>query len=204
MRYIFTPYYACAQCRFFLHHKPCAELRRRMRHPLHEHSLMLLPRSTYASGSFGCDACDRSCNGFTYNCKECKFDLDVQCSLLPYNKFTHDSHEHGLILSRSQEVDRKCNNCDSDKGIKFCCADNCGFALDFKCLTLPHTVWYEQHEHPFTLCYAPEDDSNEYYCDICEEEQDPRCWFYYCADCIYPAHPECILEEFPNKKFGKT
>ncbi|XP_035551575.1 uncharacterized protein LOC109008074 isoform X2 [Juglans regia] len=140
IRYIFTPYYACAQCRFFLH-KSCAELRRRMRHPLHEHSLMLLPMTTYASGYFGCDACDHDCNGLTYNCEECKFHLDVQCSLLPYNKFTHDSHEHGLILSRSPEG-RKCNNCDdSNEEIKFCsCAENCGFALDFKCLTLPHIV----------------------------------------------------------------
>ncbi|XP_041020065.1 uncharacterized protein LOC121261663 isoform X2 [Juglans microcarpa x Juglans regia] len=203
-RYIFTPYYACAQCRFFLH-KHCAELSRRMRHPLHRHPLMLLPRATYDSdGSFGCDACRRHpCNGFTYNCEECLFNLDVQCSLLPYNKFTHDSHEHGLIFSRLPKG-RKCNNCDSDEEIHFCCADNCGFALDFKCLTMPHTMWYEQHEHPFTLCYAPEDDSGEYYCDICEKERDPRCWFYYCTDCIYPAHPECILGRFPNIKFGKT
>ncbi|KAG6646594.1 uncharacterized protein LOC122317308 isoform X1 [Carya illinoinensis] len=198
-QYIFTLYYACAQCRFFLH-KSCVELRRRMRYPIHRHPLMLLPKATYGyDGTFGCDACDCSCDGFTYNCEECKFDLDVQCSLLPY-KFTHDSHKHRLILSRSQEG-RKCNNCDSNEKILFYCAD-CEFALDFQCLTLPHTVWYEQHEHLFTLCYAPEDDSDEYYCDICEEKRDPRFWFYYCADCLYLAHLKCILGEFPNEKYG--
>ncbi|KAG6702130.1 hypothetical protein I3842_07G018900 [Carya illinoinensis] len=198
-RYIFTPYYACAQCRFFLH-KSCVELKPRIRHVLHEHSLLLLPWTTHDSGCFGCDACGRDCNGFTYNCEECKFNLDVQCISLQY-KFTHGSHEHQLIFSRSQD-DRKCNNCDSKKILFWC--ENGEFALDYKCLTLPHSVWYEQHEHPFTLCYAPKDDSGEYYCDICEKERDPWCWFYYCADCLYPAHLECILGEFPNIKFGKT
>jgi hypothetical protein len=38
-----------------------------------------------------------------------------------------------------------------------------------------------------------EDDSGEYYCDIYEEERDPKHWFYYCEDCSYPAHVVCIL-----------
>ncbi|XP_041017140.1 uncharacterized protein LOC121259573 [Juglans microcarpa x Juglans regia] len=204
-RYIFTnPYYACAQCRFFLH-KYCAELERTMRHPLHEHRLKLIPRTTSELGYFRCWACSRfECNGFTYYCEKCDFNLDVQCSLLSYKYYTHDSHEHRLILSRLTEEGKKCNHCDSnDRKALFCCAD-CEFALDFKCLTLPHKAWYGQHEHPFTLCYAPEDDSGEYYCDICEEERDPRHWFYYCADCIYPIHPECILGKSPNIKPGKT
>ena len=54
----------------------------------------------------------------------------------------------------------------------FHCA-TCEFVLDFKCITLPQTTWYNQHEHPFTLRFTPEDDSGKYYCDICEEEQDP-------------------------------
>ncbi|KAB1203145.1 hypothetical protein CJ030_MR8G027522 [Morella rubra] len=76
--------------------------------------------------------------------------------------------------------------------------------LDFKCATLQHSTSYGPHEHPFILCYSAEDDSGEYYCDICEEERNPKLWFYYCADCSYPVHPNCILEKFPNIKFGKT
>uniref|UniRef100_A0A2N9FDZ5 Phorbol-ester/DAG-type domain-containing protein n=1 Tax=Fagus sylvatica TaxID=28930 RepID=A0A2N9FDZ5_FAGSY len=81
----------------------------------------------------------------------------------------------------------------------------CEFALDFKCATLPLTTRYKQHEHPFTLYCTPEDDSGEYYCDICEEERDPKHWFYYCADCNYPAHLQCILGKYPDcNKFGST
>ncbi|KAG2720684.1 hypothetical protein I3760_02G045900 [Carya illinoinensis] len=93
-----------------------------IKHFSHEHDIKLIDKfgikekcdacmqTIYASGSFGCDACGHFCNGFTYNCEECTFDLDVQYSLIPYN-FTYDSHKHGLILYRSQEG-KKCNNCD--------------------------------------------------------------------------------------------
>jgi hypothetical protein len=43
-----------------------------------------------------------------------------------------------------------------------------------------------------------EDDSGEYYCDICEEEQDPKHGFYYCEDCNYLAHVVCILGKYPK------
>ena len=78
-----------------------------------------------------------------------------------------------------------------------------------RCATLPHTVGYKQHKHPFTLRYTAEDDSGEYYCDICAEERDPKLWFYYCEECSFPAHPKCILGEFwfgdiRNVKLGIT
>ena len=87
----------------------------------------------------------------------------------------------------------KCSACDS-KGYVFRYA-NCAFALDFKCATLPSSARYEQHEHPFILQYTLEDDSREYYCDICEEKRHPKHWFYYCADYSYPTHTNCILGE---------
>ena len=27
-------------------------------------------------------------------------------------------------------------------------------------------------------------------------------WFYYCEDCSYVAHPNCIIGKYPNYKFG--
>lgn len=194
MRSIFPPFYACAQCGFLLH-KTCVELSKKIRHPLHEHSLILCPKEPYFPDLFVCSTCRRLCHGFTYSCKKCKFGIDIPCSLIPYT-ITHASHEHQLILSRSSKA-KRCSHCDSDEGFKYCCAD-CEFSLDFRCLTLPHAIKYEQHEHSFTLCFSPEDDSDEYYCDICEEKRDPKHWYYYCADCIYPAHPDCILGKFLN------
>ncbi|KAF5445336.1 hypothetical protein F2P56_034395 [Juglans regia] len=94
VRSIFPPFYTCAQCRFFLH-KSCVELPTKIRHPLHEHPLMLLPRSPEIHKTFRCDTCHRRCNGFIYQCGKCDFHLDVQCSLIPY-MFKHDCHEHQL------------------------------------------------------------------------------------------------------------
>jgi hypothetical protein len=196
-RAILPPFYSCSKCSFFLH-KSCVELSRKIeRHPLHRHAVILL--ANQPSKTFWCDACGQICNGFTYRCEKCDFDLDVQCSL-NLDIVIHEGHEHRLILSNTP-YKQKCNCCDNERYQVFRCT-TCEFALDFKCATLPLSTRYKQHDHPFKLCYTPEDDSGEYYCDICEEERDPQHWYYYCAKCNYLAHPECILGKYPNYKFG--
>ena len=198
VRAIFPPFYCCAGCNFFLH-KSCVELPKIKRHPLHQHPLTLIPVVPYGDHWFWCQACYQRSNGFIYRCKDCRFELDVQCSLVS-DILTHQSHAHRFILSNTG-FKQSCSSCGSERDQVFRCTI-CEFALDFKCATLPHTTRYKQHEHPFTLCYTTEDDSGEYYCDICEEERDPKHWFYYCVDCSYPAHPQCILGKHPNIKFG--
>lgn len=187
-RPILTPFYNCTQCRFVLH-KFCAELPRQKWHPLHHHRLTLYMNPYGSRTTVVCNACTRSYYGFSYHCHKCIFDLDVYCSLTS-DRLTHAGHEHPLILS-SATSRGKCSVCDSE-GYVFRCAD-CAFALDFKCATLPASARYEQHEHIFILQYTHEDDSEEYYCDICVEEWHPKHWYYYCANCNYPAHPNCIL-----------
>ncbi|XP_075658675.1 uncharacterized protein LOC142628460 [Castanea sativa] len=194
---IFPPFYSCVNCRFFLH-ESCAKLPRKKRHSLHQHLLTLFSKSPYYwTNTFRCYACERYCNGFSYRCGRCNFNLDVPCSLIS-DILTHPGHEHRLLLS-SIESKHNCSCCDSKISPIFRCT-TCDFALDFKCATLPQTARYKQHEHPFTLRYIAEDDSGEYYCDICEEERDPKHWFYYCANCDYPAHTKCILGKHPNCK----
>ena len=195
VRDILPPFYSCVKCSFFLH-KSCVKLPKKKKHPLHQHPLTLLPKAPYRSKLFSCNACGQGCNGFTYNCFICEFDLDVECSLKS-DIFTHEGHKHRLILSNTRH-EQKCNCCDNERNQVFHCT-TCEFALDFHCATLPHTTRYGQHKHCFTLCYTAEDDSGEYYCDICEEERDPKHWFYYCVDCSYPAHPKCILGKNPNR-----
>uniref|UniRef100_A0A2N9H754 DC1 domain-containing protein n=1 Tax=Fagus sylvatica TaxID=28930 RepID=A0A2N9H754_FAGSY len=60
----------------------------------------------------------------------------------------HFSHEHDLKLRDEVQNNKICD----------------------RCATLPLIARYEQHEHPFTLCYTTEDDCGEYYRDISEEE----------------------------------
>ncbi|XP_059455593.1 uncharacterized protein LOC132185818 [Corylus avellana] len=199
---ISTPIYNCTECKFFLH-KSCVELPKRKSHPLHQHPLVLHQQpSGRLHPTFICKACDRFCNGLTYHCDKCNFDLDVQCSFMP-DKFNHDGHEHQLILSSASYSD-KCSSCDVKRTTFFRCA-NCDFSLDFKCATLPRTIRYGPYEQLFTLCYKDEDDSdNEYYCDICEEKRDPKHWFYYCAYLSFYAHPDCILGKSSYIKCRRT
>ncbi|KAL0005959.1 hypothetical protein SO802_013520 [Lithocarpus litseifolius] len=204
---IFPPFYSCVNCSFFLH-ESCAKLPRKKRHPLHQHLLTLFPKPCYPKpydrsdrSTFMCRACQREGNGFNYMCEICWFNLDVSCSLIS-DILTHHGHEHRLLLS-SIESKHNCSCCDSKISPIFRCT-TCEFALDFKCATLPQTARYKQHEHPFTLRYTAEDDSGEYYCDICEEERNPKHWFYYCANSDYPVHPKCILGNYPNIKFGSA
>ncbi|KAL4642437.1 hypothetical protein ACB092_02G018100 [Castanea dentata] len=177
-----------------------------IKHISHEHDLKLtneVPNDQICDGCVRAIlppyySCVNSASGFTYACKECRFYLDVHCSLIS-DILTHKGHEHPLILSYTTHR-QKCSCCSNESEQVFRCS-TCEFALDYKCATLPQSARYNQHEHPFTLCYRPEDDSGEYYCDICEEERDSKQWFYYCEDCSYPAHPKCILGEYPNMKF---
>ena len=147
--------------------------------------------------TFVCYSCGWRCNGFVYTCETCIFELDVQCSLT-LDILTHEGHEHQLILSSTANL-QSCTACGGRGNHVFRCT-TCEFALDFKCVTLPLSTMYKEHEHPFTLCYSAKDDSGEYYCDICERERDQNHWFYYCEECSYPVHFECIFRRSPNFK----
>ena len=65
IRFIFPPFYSCAQCNFFLH-KSCVELPTKTQHPLHQHPLILWLRRPKLDM---CDAFLCLSNGFT--CVRC-------------------------------------------------------------------------------------------------------------------------------------
>lgn len=100
------------------------------------HTLTLLSEAPRAKGCFRCNACQRLCNGFNYNCDKCGYTLNVKCSLIS-DTITHDGHEHQLIFASPPS--QNCSACDDFKAITFCCADY-EFTLDFKCATLPHNI----------------------------------------------------------------
>ncbi|KAB1227757.1 hypothetical protein CJ030_MR1G028904 [Morella rubra] len=101
---IFSPFYKCTVCTFFLH-RSCAELPRKKQHSLHRHPLFLRSRV------FWCNVCRCGSKGFKYYCDKCGFNLDVRCSLVP-DILKHDGHEHQLISCHSS--DRvKCSCCNS-------------------------------------------------------------------------------------------
>ncbi|PPD80356.1 hypothetical protein GOBAR_DD22728 [Gossypium barbadense] len=124
-------------------------------------------------------------------------------------KIQHFSHQHCLVLAEKmeEEIDRKCdgekcNGCGANinKGAFRC--GKCRFALDFGCLTLPHSALHKIDEHKLKLTYH--DDKEQSYCDICEQYRDPSLWYYSCSICDTSAHPKCVLGQFSFLKDGVT
>ncbi|OMO89290.1 C1-like protein [Corchorus olitorius] len=195
---MFEPFYTCLKCDLFFH--KCLELPRKKQHPLHHpHPLTLVPKHPNFQGLFFCDVCHQNCHGFCYNCEQCDFNLDVRCASLSYI-LKHEAHEHPLVFGKgSKPID--CNGCGFGNDILYSCSD-CNFSLDFNCASLLNSATHKRHEHPLDLTYQDNADHN--YCDVCEEERNPKHWFYCCRRCNFCAHPKCAIGKDPYIKLGKT
>jgi hypothetical protein len=192
---ISAPFYSCVQCQFFFHIR-CAELPTTIeQHRLaHYCTLTLLRRAHTMSGVFFCSVCFRQRRGFAYSIShELLWFLDIQCSSIP-ETLEHEGHQHLFCLALDPQ-NRKCKACtrDNEKYVFVC--TSCDFILGIRCANLPLVAKHKYDTHLLKLTYAIENDSGEYYCLICEEERDKEHWFYYCKECKFPVHPECVLFE---------
>ncbi|KAL5560201.1 hypothetical protein UlMin_036412 [Ulmus minor] len=201
------PTYACTTCEYFLH-KSCAELPLEIQHPSHSfHPLFL--RETY--WSFTCNICKKEKeNAFTYDCKQCsEFHMCVKCyhaSISPSIKYRY--HEHLLCfiedfshLAHCKASDNYCHQPKASDDLHhltnsvFLCL-NCDFKIHFICGPLPSTIKHECHMHPLILIDSVVDANSEnYYCDVCEFERNPRIRVYHCKECQYIVHPHCVISE---------
>jgi hypothetical protein len=201
MQLIFAPFYSCQQCNYFLH-SVCARLPLKKRHPKHRHLLTLSARGNHIDGLIFCHACGHLSHGFAYMCHQCPYKIDVQCSSIP-KTFLHEGHQHSLFHAvNSVERCSACDRSDYNYGGIFVCTE-CNFALGFECATLPLKAKYEYDRHPLSLTSTAENDYGEYYCLICEEERNPNHWFYYCEECNFAAHPQCVVGRHPYIKYGR-
>jgi hypothetical protein len=196
---VLFPFYGCAQCNFFLHVR-CTKLPKEVMRPrYHQHPLTLHNVDSEVQG-FWCRACDKLHSGFNYKCVKCSSHIetfDAQCILLP-EVFKHKGHLHYLFLGhyrfRGGRGQVECNACGQRPYLvwTFDCT-TCEFHLCIKCATLPLVTRHRYDTHLLHLTYAAEDDSGEYYCQICEQKRNKKLWFYYCKNCDFAAHPQCIL-----------
>ncbi|XP_021295372.1 uncharacterized protein LOC110424965 [Herrania umbratica] len=192
---IFTSYYYCSQCNFFLH-KSCAELPMKKHFWFEMHSK---PLSLTSKFIFQCAICECETSGFAYTCTKCKDYCCLRCAFIS-NSPMCQGHEH--VLPFHQHYRGLCNGCGDFTEFAYRCK-RCDFSLDQKCITLPLKVRHKSDVHYFTLTYHDGNGYSEsHYCDICEEERNPNHWFYYCEICDNSAHPTCILEKYSFIKVG--
>ncbi|PON98111.1 C1-like [Trema orientale] len=163
--------YICHECSYIIH-KACAELPNYIHHSLHPHHspLRLDKRSP-------------------------KLPLKIQHPFHLHHPLTlqcdacRKSYKKWNINVVPEEVNR-------NQFFLFRCME-CDFNLHFLCGPLPLRIKYDYHIHPLNLVdhVVTEDDSNEYYCDICEDERKQDFRIYYCEDCKYTAHIHCLMSE---------
>ncbi|KAL7251614.1 hypothetical protein ACSBR1_013456 [Camellia fascicularis] len=190
------PTYSCRQCQHFSLHKVCAELPTKMEHPMHpEHHLILLPDLPYSQSAYECSACQQPYESFTYSCFDCNFQLDILCALL-VQKIEHICHKHPLTpLQRPTSL--LCDACGTKHEGTFYQCTTCRFWVNQNCALLPSTIKYSEHDHLLFLIYSFPYEHFRFtsYCAICTEKVDRIYWAYYCAQCRYFAHINCLTSK---------
>lgn len=206
-------YYGCTRCEFFLHKECLDKYPQQTLHPLHScHGLLGLRAKIFIT----CSLCDYGGDSYWtlyFQCPKCDFHLCKKCgSTMKSNNIKYEDHEHLLCFVdkiHSQNI-KKCNGHDTYCNLPvvsnsnelrgtlsslFRCFD-CNFKVHLLCGPLPSTIKHNCHIHPLILVDSLiEDNSGEYYCDVCETKRDPRIRIYYCEPCKYKAHVACVASE---------
>ncbi|KAJ4828476.1 hypothetical protein Tsubulata_040614, partial [Turnera subulata] len=205
-----TPYYSCLPCQVFFHGR-CLEIPQERQHPYHpQHPLFI--KNLHGS-RWHCSACKLIIKGLGYCCNECGFGLHTRCADYVTSTLKSKSHKHDLycfakltpeefpsILPRyGPAYDKRAFNCEvcAEQCLgSFSRCVKCNMNFHFDCLSIPHKVKHECHFDPLILADSMcEDDSGEYYCEICTELRNPNHGVYHCKKCMVFAHIGCVLVE---------
>ncbi|TYG95715.1 hypothetical protein ES288_A11G290300v1 [Gossypium darwinii] len=191
--------FICLPCKFLIHESCMNDMPMQvLSSPFHPHHI-LHPRPFFnAREQVRCYACGKKVNGFSFYCNTCDVDFHVSCAKYRTRATKHSCHPHNLLqLGKSIIKGISCHAC----GRKTCndsifSCRKCDFNVHPKCIPLPSSFEHKRHLHPLTLTSPfAEDDSRDYYCDMCETERNPEIHVYYCAECNYIAHIDCVLSE---------
>ncbi|KAJ4822062.1 hypothetical protein Tsubulata_011519 [Turnera subulata] len=205
-----TPYYSCLPCQVFIHGR-CLEIPQERQHPYHpQHPLFI--KNLHGS-RWHCSSCKLIIKGLGYCCNQCGFGLHTRCADYVTSTLESKSHKHVLycfakltpeefpsILSRyGPAYDKSAFNCqvcaEQCLGSFYRCV-KCNMNFHFDCLSIPHKVKHQCHFDPLILADSMcEDDSGEYYCEICTELRNPNHGVYHCKKCMVFAHIGCVLVE---------
>ncbi|XP_021298093.1 uncharacterized protein LOC110427047 isoform X2 [Herrania umbratica] len=193
---ILGPGYRCRDCLNIKIHESCLAHMQEIQltfHPLH-------PLHPQIGDWENCSACRfKIIESIGYSCRQCDFHLHLHCAnslklALKIKSHMHNLYYFGPDYEKSYQL---CNQCKSYIGKEpfYYCVE-CNINLHLKCVPIPCLVKSKCHMHRLTLKNNfVEDDSGEYYCDICEEERNSKNHCYYCEECagLFVAHVECVL-----------
>ncbi|KAK8589523.1 hypothetical protein V6N12_023917 [Hibiscus sabdariffa] len=198
--------YVCIPCKFVIHESCMTEMpmhvQRSSFHPHH----VLLPRiirqDRDASRHVRCYGCSKKVIGIGFYCNECDVNLHVSCAKYPTRAIKHTCHPHTLLqLGKSIIHNLSCDACGIDCDDSCFSCKKCDFNIHPGCIPLPTSFTHKRHLHQLVLVSSVvEDDTGDYYCDMCETERNPELQVYYCGECNYVAHIDCVLSEVRHPK----
>ncbi|XP_062076763.1 uncharacterized protein LOC133781710 [Humulus lupulus] len=207
-------YYGCNRCEYFLHKQCIDQLPQEIQtshHPNHNRLFLLMKRHKYCK----CSTCGNTDKDALYfECPQCDFQLCLECGVSGGTRtIKYEDHPHLLsFMEKINNAVEQCNAytclkqsimCNTEEfhktnSSKFQCLD-CDFKLHLLCGPLPSIIKHDSHMHSLDLVdLFIEDNSGEYYCDVCEEERNPRIRVYCCRKCKYIAHVHCVISEVIN------
>ncbi|KAH6763570.1 hypothetical protein C2S52_021003 [Perilla frutescens var. hirtella] len=216
-------YLSCSSCKYYLHWE-CFHLPPHLPSltPLHEpdHQLVLQSAPKLDFGmDFFCSVCRCETNGLFYACTRCEFKADINCASVP-NTIYHSAHPHhplnllnkNDLLSKGYDSWRLwwcAAGCRFFGGSACYVCESCDeFTLHVKCALLPPSVRNRRWDkHLLPLMYdAYVNHPDEFYCDHCEIQINPKTWMYHCRPCDLSFHPFCFSAAsgwYSNIKFGQ-
>ncbi|XP_022743782.1 uncharacterized protein LOC111294626 [Durio zibethinus] len=205
--------YTCIPCRFVIHESCVNDMPRQvLQGPFHPQHI-LLPRLIHKGSSHRCSACKEEVKGISFYCNQCDVNMHVSCAKYRTRAIKHNCHpHHRLHLGKSIISNISCDACYKDCDDSFFGCIKCDFYIDVECIQLPLIVKHKRHLHPLVLKNLfVEDDSGDYYCDMCETERNAEHHVYFCKECTYIAPIDCVLPEvepteemFSNQRTGRN
>ncbi|KAI3444938.1 hypothetical protein Pfo_001603 [Paulownia fortunei] len=183
-----------------------------IKHFSHPH--VLKPMEIEQKNAKVCSACECELSGSAYCCTEsyCTFNLHKACFDSPH-EVRHKSHlQHPLTLLTAPPYSDgfTCNACLKDgKAFAYNCA-TCSYDLHIDCIQWPETATRPDHKHALTLYYSsPAADANQevtFMCDVCKNPVHEMAWVYYCRECDFGTHLECVTSGIKqqNTSGGKS
>ncbi|XVF42312.1 hypothetical protein PTKIN_Ptkin01aG0350900 [Pterospermum kingtungense] len=181
---------------------------------LHQHHLLF---DYYNNQEATCEKCNQKIHGCAYKCESCSFWLQSACApqQLP-PKISHLLHSQHPLTLHCKDNDFVCKGCFNLSGGHCYICKDCNFIIDVlcapytnydsweeqgqssddRCVPIPPSTKHGYHRHALKLMdLYVEDDSGEYYCDICEEERNPKHPVYYCEKCKFVTHIQCAINK---------
>ncbi|KAI8002907.1 hypothetical protein LOK49_LG08G03402 [Camellia lanceoleosa] len=213
LQLITTPvpeYYSCVDCDLSLH-KSCAELSNNHSNELKPHELGQLVDPKTGKYSFpekhSCpfhshaeEEGDGEGMGFVDDCADCLFHTSLRWGLFPV-VLHHRLHKmYFYIIPVASDTEFLCDACGetSKEEVYYLCR-GCKIQFHVGCALLPFCFKHEIHRHPLHLTFLNEDDgTDEYYCDVCEDNRNPSHMMYYCEECNFTCHLSCMT--FPQEE----